>query len=546
MNARLVSHSVPVVALAALSTACSSAPSPSEAPVQTVVASVGPAPKTTSNVEASLASVTAARVPRGVAIDGDLSEWGSFEPPAPLPVPKALKPEEERTHCDVADPDPDPRGPNPKDAHAHVAVAVGPDRVLLAAKTDPTSKASLWVGLAVRPAEIRPIGEFTRGMGFEPLVCHDTRYDFTDGAYYDTHEPNPPEVIAACKATVDRYKAFVDAGTREFAKTLLIDATAVKVVGANGALEPIGGAVVASKSNAEGTTIEVSVPIAALPRLSEAPLKKLRLFARLADTHAPPKLAREDWFAVALPEPISFEPMGVLRDKVFFEAPCDPQGYPAYDPPRGLSYRADEPDRVRSTKWGEGLESVEYDVAPLYRKLLDHGDLEIGEASAGLRYLAIRYKGAFVDAIPVPAPIRATAVRGDELVVAMFSEASYNPFSGSFTPPAWSVLVVAKDGTHRELTAALPDDIVCPLYSDTKSTMAKDLETLAWTSRCEGDGGDTKSVEATMKWNARDKKYDLSTKVAASAKAKTKTKPKTAKAKAADSPPKKGPKKKKS
>ncbi len=57
---------------------------------------------------------------------------------------------------------------------------------------------------------------------------------------------------------------------------------------------------------------------------------------------------------------------------------------------------------------GQGLESVGYDVAPLYRKMVEHGDVEIGEASAGTRYLAVRYKGAFVDAVPVAAPIQAT------------------------------------------------------------------------------------------------------------------------------------------
>ncbi len=542
MNARLLLRPVSFVATASLATACSSAPTSTDAPVQTVVANVAQPAKATSGVDSSLASVTAVRVPRALTIDGDLSEWGSFDPPAPLPVPKALKPEDERTHCDVADPDPDPHGPNPKDAPAHVAVAIGADRVLVAAKIAPESKSALWVGVGVRAAEIRPIGEYTRGMGFEPLVCHETRYDFTDGEYYDTHEPNPPEVIAACKATVDRYKAFVDAGAREFAKTLRIDPTSVKAVGASGALEPIPGATVKSKTGAEGTTIEVSLPIASLPRLSEAPLKKLRLFARVADNDAPPKLAREDWFAVALPEAVSFEPFGLLREKVLFEEPCDPQSYPAYNPPRGLSYRVDEPDRIRSTKWGDGLESVDYEIAPIYRKLLDHGDVEIGEANAGLRYVAVRFKGTFVEAIPISAPIQANAVRGDDLVVAMFSEASYNPMIGSFTPPSWSVLVVAKDGTHRELTADLPDDMVCPLYLDTKSTMSKDLDTLGWTARCESDG-DVKTVEATMKWNAKEKKYDLSTKVGAAAKAKTKGKAKAEPA--AKAAPKKNKKKKK-
>ncbi len=72
--------------------------------------------------------------------------------------------------------------------------------------------------------------------------------------------------------------------------------------------------------------------------------------------------------------------------------------------------------------------------------------------------------------------------------------------------------------------------------------MSKDLDTLGWTARCESDG-DVKTVEATMKWNAKEKKYDLSTKVGAAAKAKTKGKAKAEPA--AKAAPKKNKKKKK-
>lgn len=143
------------------------------------------------------------------------------------------------------------------------------------------------------------------------------------------------------------------------------------------------------KPGPAGATVEIKAPLAAMPRLVEAPLQSLHLVARAATTETP-ALAPAQWVWVRFPEPVSFEPLGDIRaralqllvDNTYHEA--------------GLSYDPGDPLVVETLRYNASPSVVEPSEETLYRKLATLGDVEIGEVSAFGTWLAVLKNGKLV------------------------------------------------------------------------------------------------------------------------------------------------------
>ncbi|MDI1477566.1 hypothetical protein [Polyangium sp. y55x31] len=125
--------------LAALSASCASAPTPQhsgkpESSREPPAALQAPAPREPS----PLVSVRDPyNVPANPLIDGDIAEWGSLLPQAPVEKPS-------------------PADPNPRDAPSHLAFALTKDGAFVAADLAELSKDGIWLAFGFSPSTPAP------------------------------------------------------------------------------------------------------------------------------------------------------------------------------------------------------------------------------------------------------------------------------------------------------------------------------------------------------------------------------------------------------
>lgn len=463
--------------------------------------------------EPDAVSVTALPPPPKLSIDGDLTEWGSLLPPRDAdtsgPAP------EERTSGGREPRGPLPSGPNPRGAASHAAVSITSDTLLIAAELSGDAREGIWLGLGSPAPELAPIGMFGRGGYVMPPSCEFEVY--VEAGEVVQGNPNPPEVVAACKELIARHEKLLVTHEARFSRLFRIDREGVRRVHADGTLSRIEAAKHALKAGPKGASVEISLPLAAMPRLAAAPLEWLRLVARPAAAAAkPPELPLEQWVWVKLPAPVSFEPLGELRARTFALL----RGKTFF--PSGVSYHPSDPLHVESVSHAGDAMSLKAQEETLYTKARSFGDVEIGDVSARGRFLAIFHKGKLSELIPLepelnldragPTELRGMIERDGELHVFWFTPKFYS-YDVAFVEPVWSVLAVAPDGSVRG--DVLDSDIEGVRWEeDASAFQSKELDTFGirgTTHFPEGWGGDYQEKltgkEITWRWDSKARKY---------------------------------------
>lgn len=457
-------------------------------------------------------SVTALLPPAKLAIDGDFAEWGALLPPRDA---DSAGPEPEQRTSGGREPKGAlPSGPNPRDAASHAAIALTNDALLIAAELQGEARDGIWLGLGSPAPELPPIGFFGRGGYVLPPVCEFEQVHIGEGSF-ENGKPNPPEVVAACRELIARHEKLLVTHAARFSRVFRIDREGARLLHPDGSLSRVEGAKHALKPGPRGATVEVSLPLAAMPRLAAAPLEWLRLVARPAAAPRAPELPLEQWVWVKLPAPVSFEPMGELRARALAMV----RGRTFFPP--GLSYHPSDPLHVESVSHAGDAMSLKAQEETLYTKARSFGDVEIGHVSAVGRFLAISRGGKLAEVIPLesdlnldrggPTELRGMIERDGELHVFWYTPRYYS-YDISFVEPAWSVLAIGPDGSVRG--DVLDSDAEGVRWEEASDFASAELDTFGirgTTHFPDGWGGDYQEKltgkEIVWRWDSKARKY---------------------------------------
>ncbi len=376
--------------------------------------------------------VSAIRAPDRVAIDGDLVEWPSLSP-------------------------------------NEVGVAVSSRALHVVARLAGDAPTGAWLGIDGGAPFIPKMGVVIRGDQIDSdIECDFERVELAEAAH-ERGKPNPPEVVAACQADLQRYADLKASFTARFTRLLRVDREGVRVA-AGEKLSPIEGAKVVVKPGEGELVVEAELPLRVLPRLSEAPLKSLSLIARPASGALADLPAASEWTSVKLPEPVGFEPWPALRAFAMQRQSegHDHTGFTSiHNQGRAQSYSPGEPS-IESLVYGASYMVVGPQVTPLHEEINTFGELSVGkvpsvpeDAAAARDGLAISKNGNLLDVFELRGEIQGSIVRGGELHVVSYAEREWDTGMGmdSFAAARWSVVAVRADGTHRDV----PLDELMPL-----------------------------------------------------------------------------------
>lgn len=466
------------MAMPALLAACGSPPPalPPAVTLPVVSASASAAPEPPAPPDPTMVSVNIVAVPAQLTIDGDAREWGSILPEDPPPA----KPPEPAKGPD----------PNPRAALSHAAIAVTPDALLVVAELRGPAREGAWLAVGDEAPALPLIGEYQRGGGVRELDCESD----------PTGAPRTKEAAAECQAVLDRYARLTAEHEARFARVFRLDREGVRERMANGALTAVAGAKAVWKPGAEGATLEASLPLQALPRLSEAPLTSLRLWSRAATGADAPKIVGEQWVPRALPAPLSFEPLGEIRARVFEGI----GGRVIYAP--SLSYQPGLHSMIESSHYAGQYDrqSVQLDEGRLYTKAASLGDIEVGFVSAYAEWLAVFRQGKLVEMLAASASGKVIPRDGGLHILA--SSEWYN--EDSATPGArWTALVVGADGAVREDVLQV-DNTVPTRWTQVSTFHDKGYASFGLRGASHWpDGAKEQGYEVTWRWSKGDKRY---------------------------------------
>jgi hypothetical protein len=317
------------------------------------------------------------------------------------------------------------------------------------------------------------------------------------------------------------YAALKAKQQKRFAKLYRLDRSGIRAVGDDGKLTEIAGARAVWKAAPDGVKAakaEASVPLAAMSRVAEAPVKLLSLIAVASDASSTPTTPPAQWPRYSLEMPFSFEPFGALRALALtvqtdFE-PDDPPAtafYSSQSP--GLSYQPGDSLHLERMTY-ESFTKVIPREETLYQKLATLGDIEIGanvpvprwpatayNVQTNLQWLVVLKNGQFVDVSSLVGNVLQTLTRSSALHVVSFLPFNYTMAMGA-QEPKWSVVAVSADGKR---SADLADK--CSVAEMTRWTCGATeffeptFEKFGWRSAC-GD-----SVEVTWTWNPTTGRY---------------------------------------
>jgi hypothetical protein len=253
----------------------------------------------------------------------------------------------------------------------------------------------------------------------------------------NTGEPLGAREAGRCKAILARHAAFVQKYAARFSRLYRVDPSGVRALGDTGTLARIAEARAAFSTTSLLASFEATLPVRALPRMSQAPVETLRLLVVEGRADAPPR-TEQGWSELAMPVPVAFEPFGELRARAFEEAP-----HHIIWPPPSLSYRADEPLQLETIGYEDDGLRVSTTTETLYEPQLRFGDLELGYLYTGSRSLAIRRGGALVDVVELHDEPMRMLRRGADLHILSRSEG----YDEAGPNASWSALIVHPDGT---------------------------------------------------------------------------------------------------
>lgn len=460
-------------------------------------------------------AVAVVRRPPSFVLDGAIAEWGPLAGPlvtAPEAARRATPPPWRR--MTGVDPEPEavaaegPQATNPGRAGSFVAVAPGPVDVLIALDVGGAASGGIGLGIGSPPPLLPPIGEYTRGGSFDHVACTEQKQEYVEGMRVLTSELNPPEVVAACRALVERHAQLRRDHAARFARRFRVDPGGVAEIGADGTISPVPGARVAWRQDGRRATAEITLPLAALPRLSEAPLIGLELLARPLGDAGFATIPRTGWVRAGLPEPLSFAPHGALRARVFEPIRDDPEVYRAYLPPRGLSYQPADPTHVEALVWADGTSRVVPRNEVLHTPRATLGAITVGVVQAGATWVAIHEGERLVDVLPVHGVRGIFARDGAIHVVDQQPERFSYEAGGLFVPPTFEVAIVGPDGARRDAIAPLPEDEApyCVRHDDVVDLSSRALDVLGYRARCVGFDG-SRTIEVRWRWQPAAGRY---------------------------------------
>ncbi len=218
-----------------------------------------------------LVAVSARALPERFVVDGELSEWG-----APALAAKAA---------------------------SRVVVGIGSTRVGIAAELRAAARDGIWLKVRFPVSELSALQE-------------DAHRD-TPGRLprCEREHAKNTAAIEACRAELlarqERFQAELFA---RFVHVYRVDASGVRLV-VGGQLVPIPGASFAKRADADGLSLEAELPLTALPRSAEAPIKNVSAAAAIDGD--PASFAGAADVASVLAPPVGFEPNADVRAAVF-------------------------------------------------------------------------------------------------------------------------------------------------------------------------------------------------------------------------------------
>ena len=245
-----------------------------------------------------------------------------------------------------------------------------------------------------------------------------------------------------------------------FSKRIKIDARGVRSLNDDGSLVPVDGAKITWIPSANGRVLEASLPLTAMPRVAAAPLSSLSVWATASP--APPSEVPPAGSSKSLPSPLSFEPHGDLRARVFLTLGKPHQVGDLAFTQAGISDQPGDPLHVETMHYPEsgGGPPVRTSVHPVDEVLFESkatlGDLEVGSAHALFEWVAIFQRGCLVENLALAGEwtptrqLRGVVVRDGEIHVVSYSPGGLLFLSGEHAPASWSVIAIAPDGSHRE------------------------------------------------------------------------------------------------
>lgn len=444
-------------------------------------------------------NVGVANAPAGFSLDGDTTEWN-------LRTPSGT---------------------------SKLTVAVTGDAVFVATELGHPSPDGFWLGLASVPAQMLPLATWEPGGNSSPLECTAPGHFNVNGIWLvdeidmtaDEPPQNKPADVERCTELLRKHEERRAAHTARFSRQLRIEPTRVQRLNEKGEWVPIEGAKIVWKPRAEGVAAEISLPLSVLPRLSEAPLTRLFVWAAPTDSSPPKDPPDDESRALKLPTPVSFGPLGKLRARVFESV--QPPLYIANSreeaqyPWSGMSYDLADPGRIEWIHFGKSAQTVQVENEVLYEKKAALGDIELGHVRGFREWLAISKKGALVELVELSEGLRGVVVRDGEIHAISFKPSHYTmAYSGA--SPDWSVIAVGPNGQTRDpvqngwteaFTPAPKGGLGCAVHGPVAvmegvETASASLDAFGWKGSCNiGTSGAMASFEVAWKWDPAKKQY---------------------------------------
>lgn len=428
---------------------CVQPPPPAAPEIALLPAAPAPASRESPRIE-----VTSARAPERLAIDADLSEWGTWN-----------------------------------DASTQIKVAFTGDSAIVAARLGETATDGIWLGIGSEPL---------RGPGPNGSTC--------DGP------GTTPEANEACASMQEEYKAFLAKHDRLFERVYRIDSAGVRVLQRDGTLVAVPLAQVAWRKRAGGATAEASIPAASLPRFDRAPLDSIQILASDAPDPAKLDLLREHWTQISLDPPLAFEPWADLRARVLEVArgwQCDDSlSYQPGDPLHLLgAWSGAHPLYRKQASLGETEIGFALEGPTLCAMSGVPGPPFTRTA------VAVLHRGHARSVLNL-AKVMKIVERGGELHVIAYDDA-YSSGEG-WSHADWSVTAVTADGSVRENLLPTPKQPITPPQQDRRLTGVKVIHADDFTSfglqktlTIEEPNGQSKKLgfEIVWRWDPGKKAY---------------------------------------
>ncbi len=449
--------------------------------------------------------------PAGLALDGKLREWGELEPDPSQRI--EVEPIREGDYRPAPQPE---SAPNAGGAGSRLAVALDTE-LTIAGDLEEAGDGSLWFGLAAPVPALPSVGLQGRYINIEPFDCeHKMRCCFDGDMVEDG--PLPPEAAAACRQFVARYDALKVDHARRFARVYRIEANGIQVQDESGGLAAVPGAKVVFATSGGRNTFEATLPLTALPRMSDAPVSVLRMIASRGSAPAPETISTENtgWTWLKFPTAVSFEPFAAVRDHIFKE--YNGGFYPGYS--KALSYEPGNLDILQSMKTSTDLTSVEINEGVLPKRIVSSlGDVTVTQGTVPFTFYVVTKGKAVMGSFTLPGDIGDTSrmcfagERDGDLHYVGFTPGGYD-HAKTYFGPFWTVTIVRADGSIQTDSMELDDTL--QLHQDVAKRFSNPGCTQFGIRGPEltrpGQTVSTDIYELSWKWDKASKKYRLTRK----------------------------------